>query len=325
MKLARRKPLPAAILPPVAGRPDQRRSTLVPVLGLAAHVAHRLVQQDRHLPRLMPARGPVHRHRILHRHPLPHVARLAVHQHPAALDPVIGLAARAQPQIGHALVEPDASLRMSSHRTGRALGRRTGRLRSPAPARCGMLPLGHRHGRCQRCPAPGRLRVLPLCRETPLWRTVIPAASGGLRAGSRASARCALAFAWASRALLPGPSRTPERPAPLPLGASPAASLLPSRLGRTSSAGSTGSVVRRIAALAAPHIAARCGRGFAPVSVGTAGRGLAAGRRRCLGGRLRRGGTPEHQAGTGGSAIIGHGVIMAVPPSCRLQPSSGKW
>ncbi|MDT4841154.1 hypothetical protein FQZ97_749970 [compost metagenome] len=96
----------AGIATPLAGRADQRGGGFVAVFGLAAHVAHGLVQQDRHLPGLLVARLGQHLHVGVGRHGHAHDSRLAVDQHPAARDPFVGLAARAQAEVGHAFVEP---------------------------------------------------------------------------------------------------------------------------------------------------------------------------------------------------------------------------
>jgi hypothetical protein len=85
---------------------DQRDRRLVPVLGLAADVAHGLVQQDGDALGLRGVGAAVHGDLVLRRHLQPHHGHLAVHAHPAALDPFVGLAARAQAQLGQALVQP---------------------------------------------------------------------------------------------------------------------------------------------------------------------------------------------------------------------------
>jgi hypothetical protein len=78
---------------------------LVAVLGLAADEADRLVEQDGDLLLLLALGGGVHGDAHIRRHLHAHAGHLAIYAHPAALDPGIGLAAGAQAQLGHALVQ----------------------------------------------------------------------------------------------------------------------------------------------------------------------------------------------------------------------------
>ena len=83
----------------------QHHRRLVAVFGLAADVADRLVQQDRHLALLLAVRFGVDVDARVGPDLQAHHGELAVHAHPALGDPVVGLAARAQAQRGHSLVQ----------------------------------------------------------------------------------------------------------------------------------------------------------------------------------------------------------------------------
>jgi hypothetical protein len=93
---------------PAALRIDQRHCRTVAVLGLAAHITHRLVQQDRHLVLLQGTRCLPYLHHITRHHLLPHLHRPAVDPHPATGNPVIRLAPRAHPRARQMLVQPFA-------------------------------------------------------------------------------------------------------------------------------------------------------------------------------------------------------------------------
>ena len=95
-----------AVLAPAVLRLYQRGGGLVAVLGLAADKAHGLVQQNGHALLLLAARGGGHFDLRIGRDLQAHLGNLAVHANPALGNPVIGFAARAQAQFGHALVEP---------------------------------------------------------------------------------------------------------------------------------------------------------------------------------------------------------------------------
>jgi hypothetical protein len=72
----------------------------VVVLGLAAHVAERLVQQDRHATRLRAARDVGDGDGLVGPHALAQHRRPAVDEHPAGGDPLVGFAARRQAAFG---------------------------------------------------------------------------------------------------------------------------------------------------------------------------------------------------------------------------------
>jgi len=93
---------------PAALRVDQRHRRTVAVLGLTAHITHRLVQQDRHLVLLPGTRGLPHLHHVARHHLLPHLHWPTVDPHPAAGNPVIRLAPRAHPRARQMLVQPFA-------------------------------------------------------------------------------------------------------------------------------------------------------------------------------------------------------------------------
>jgi hypothetical protein len=103
-------------------RLHQHHGRLVAVLGLAADVAHRLVDQDGDLLALLLLGLAVDLDARVRGHGLAHHGGRAVHAHPAARDPVVGLAARAQAQLGHALVQAHSGRRRSG------CGRRRGGL-----------------------------------------------------------------------------------------------------------------------------------------------------------------------------------------------------
>ena len=83
----------------------QHHGRLVAVLGLAAHVAHGLVQQDGDLLALLAARLGIDLDARVGPHLQAHRRDGAVDLDPALGDPVVGLAARAQAEFGHALVQ----------------------------------------------------------------------------------------------------------------------------------------------------------------------------------------------------------------------------
>ena len=96
-----------AIFRPAVFRTDQHARRLVAVLGLARHVADRLVEQDRHLLALMPARGRVDLDARCRRDARAQRARhRAVDLDPAVLDPLVGFAPRAKAELAHALRQP---------------------------------------------------------------------------------------------------------------------------------------------------------------------------------------------------------------------------
>ena len=98
----------------------------VPVLGLATHVAHRLVQQDGHARVLALRRGRLHLDPVGLGHRLAHLRRCAVDADPAALYPLVGLSPRAQTQIGQPLVQPQAGARRSREIPGGSRWKRCG-------------------------------------------------------------------------------------------------------------------------------------------------------------------------------------------------------
>ena len=90
---------------PVAARVDQGDGGFVPVFGLAAHIAHGLVQKNSHLPVLLLFGGFVDGDAVRQRDLLAHAGGQAVDHHPALLDPGVGFAPRAHAQLGHAFVQ----------------------------------------------------------------------------------------------------------------------------------------------------------------------------------------------------------------------------
>jgi hypothetical protein len=71
--------------------------------GWPEHVAHGLVEDDRHELALLAGGGGIHFDpRIRRNAHAERVQHLAVHLDPAVLDPLVGLAARAKPELGHA-------------------------------------------------------------------------------------------------------------------------------------------------------------------------------------------------------------------------------
>ncbi len=101
---------------PAVGRGDQRGRGRVAVLGLAADIAHRLVEQDGHAARLFLARGRVDVDALLGPHALAQHGHLAVHAHPAGGDPVVGLAARGDALVGEPFGHADAFARPAAGR-----------------------------------------------------------------------------------------------------------------------------------------------------------------------------------------------------------------
>ncbi len=103
-QVTRLEPGRRRILGPAVLRLDQHHRRLVAVLGLRRDVADRLVEQDRHLLALVLRRGRVDLDARVRRHA--HAERgddLAVDPDPAVLDPLVGLAPRAQAEFAHAL------------------------------------------------------------------------------------------------------------------------------------------------------------------------------------------------------------------------------
>jgi len=97
---------------------DEHHRGLVAIFRLAADVAHGLVQQDGDALRLRGLGLALHRHAVLRRHLGAHGGHLAVHAHPAALDPLIRLAARAQAHVGQALVQAHRAVAGGCRRRG---------------------------------------------------------------------------------------------------------------------------------------------------------------------------------------------------------------
>jgi hypothetical protein len=96
----------AVAFTPAVLRLHQHHRRLVPVFGLAADVTDRFVNQDSDLLALLMLGLLRHLDAVRRRYGLTHLSRLAVDAHPAPLNPVIGLTARAHAQLGHALVQP---------------------------------------------------------------------------------------------------------------------------------------------------------------------------------------------------------------------------
>ena len=106
-QLLRREAHARAVAAPVVALLHERDGGLVPVLRLAADVAHRLVQQDGDLLRLLAAGARVDLDAVLRADLQAHGRDGAVDLDPALLDPRVGLAARTQAEVGHAFVEAD--------------------------------------------------------------------------------------------------------------------------------------------------------------------------------------------------------------------------
>ena len=104
-QLARRETGARGVVAPVVARLDQGDGRGVAVFGLPADIAHRLVQQNGDALGLLLLRLALDGDAVLRRHLHAHAGGLAVDAHPAVRDPVIGFAARAQAQFGHALVQ----------------------------------------------------------------------------------------------------------------------------------------------------------------------------------------------------------------------------
>jgi len=84
---------------------DRRR---IAILGLAADIADRLVDQDGHALGLLGGGLALDRDALAGQHLAAQLRDdLAVHPHPAAGDPFIGFAARAQAQFGHTFGEAE--------------------------------------------------------------------------------------------------------------------------------------------------------------------------------------------------------------------------
>ena len=151
----------ARILAPLGGGFHQHQRGFVAVFRLAADVADRLVQQHGDALRLLRARLLVDADLLARQHARAEFGDdLAVDTHPAACDPLVGLAARGQAQFAHALGQAHAARRVLRalrrwHRrrhgprgacaeggvgAGRACRRQRGALR----LRCGGLPGGRR-------------------------------------------------------------------------------------------------------------------------------------------------------------------------------------
>jgi hypothetical protein len=130
------------VVAPAVLRGEQRHGGFMPVLGLAADVPDRLVQQDGDLRGLLALGFFVHLDAVGWFHLQPHGGDLPIDLDPALGDPVVGLAARAQAALGHAFVQADG-VGGPGHPRERA-------------GRCGRTPdgaggvggRGSRHNRC---------------------------------------------------------------------------------------------------------------------------------------------------------------------------------
>ena len=121
---------------------DQRHRRRRARLGLAGNVADRLVEQDRHLLRLVDLRFLRYRDlrcRIDARAKLSEP--LTGDEHPAALDPQVGFAPRADAALGHHLRQAHAFPNEPGWRCRRH--RRSRRLRSGGRRGCPRRPFGH--------------------------------------------------------------------------------------------------------------------------------------------------------------------------------------
>ena len=103
--MRRLEALPRRVAAPMAAGLDQRGGRLVAILCLAADIADRLVDEDGDLARLLTPRAPIDLDAVgigdLHADG----GNLAVDPHPALRDPFVGLAARTQAELRHALVQ----------------------------------------------------------------------------------------------------------------------------------------------------------------------------------------------------------------------------
>ena len=160
-QLGRRETVAAGVIAPVGARVDQRHGRRVAVLCLAAHIAHGLVQQDGDALVLKTLRDLVHVDAVGGQHLHAHFRHLAIDLDPALGNPVVGLAPRAQAQLGHALVQARCGHAGCSARTAcrafasrrRAHGRLADRRHKPGGRRA---VVGWRRASCgpRRCGAP---------------------------------------------------------------------------------------------------------------------------------------------------------------------------
>ena len=94
-----------AVVAPAVLRLDQVDGGGVAVFGLAADKAHGFVQDDGDLFVLLAPREFVHLDAVQGADRFAQHRHLAIHLDPALGDPVVGLAARAQAEFGHAFVQ----------------------------------------------------------------------------------------------------------------------------------------------------------------------------------------------------------------------------
>ena len=126
---------------PAVLRLHQDDGWLVPVLGLAADQTQRLVDEHRHLVRLLSLRllGDLDLDIGFDLHA--HGGHNTIHLDPALADPFIGLAARRQAQFGHALVQAQGAV--GAQRGGVGLANGQG---GPAGRWCGTAKGGRSFG-----------------------------------------------------------------------------------------------------------------------------------------------------------------------------------
>jgi hypothetical protein len=102
------KPRMDCIDSPSIGCTDQHCGARIAILGLAADIADRLVQQDRHAASLFSLRRRIDLDALVRVDALPEYGWNAIDPDPAGRDPLIGLAPRRQAALGHHLGDPDA-------------------------------------------------------------------------------------------------------------------------------------------------------------------------------------------------------------------------
>ena len=108
-QVRRRETQTTGVFAPVGARVDEGHRRCVSVFGLSRHIAHGLVQHDGDLVGLLALCCTLNGDLVLRRDLDAHFRDLTVHVNPAVGYPVVGLAARAQAQVGQALVQARSS------------------------------------------------------------------------------------------------------------------------------------------------------------------------------------------------------------------------
>jgi hypothetical protein len=120
-----RKRIPGAVLAPLAIGRDEDARRLVAVLGLAADVADRLVEQHRDELRLGVAGAGVDRDVLARQDARAELGDdAAVDANPAARDPLVGFAARGDAELAHALRQAQAAVVVRCRRSAGTAARR---------------------------------------------------------------------------------------------------------------------------------------------------------------------------------------------------------